>query len=158
MLSSMPGIFSDYKSSSDETLILFLFSNAAVTPSPFMILPEKVPSYICPHPQEGLLCFRIASLIPYSLARLKTCFAPLSKFLVTSFPVFVRTLFLVCSVGSLCVGKPPNCSGHTGIRTSFFANSQTFLLGLLFPSYLHFTPIRQALQSFMKFSELIGFI
>ena len=158
MLSSMPGIFSDYKSSSDETLILFLFSNAAVTPSPFMILPEKVPSYICPHPQEGLLCFKIASLIPSNIARSKTCFAPRLKLSVTSFPFFVRILFPLCSAGSLGVDKPPICSGHIGIRTSFFANSQTFLLGLLFPSYLHFTPIRQALQSFMKFSELIGFI
>lgn len=140
------------------TLIPFLFNNVVVIPSPLMILPEKVPSYTCPQPQEGLLCLKIASLMPNSFANPKTCFAPLAKFFVTSLPVFVKILFLLCSAGSLGVDKPPICSGHTGIKTSFFANSTTFLYSLLLPSYLHFTPIRQALQSFINWSKMEGFI
>ena len=91
----------------------------------------------------------MAFLIPNNLAIFKTCLAPFLKFLVTSFPDLVITFFPFYSAGSLGVGKPPNCSGQTGIKISFFANSKIFLFRLLLPSYRHFIPNRQALQIFI---------
>ena len=40
------------------------FKSAAVTPSPEMSVPENVPSYIVPQPQDGLLDFRITLFAP----------------------------------------------------------------------------------------------
>jgi len=92
---------------------------------------------------------KITSLTPKSFAIFNVSWAPLTNWLVTSFPDLVKTFSPFFSVCSLGAEKPPSCSGQTGIKTSFLERAITFSLGLLLPSYLHLIPNRQALQSFI---------
>ena len=54
----------------------FSFSSSAVTPSPSVSVPENVPSYTRPQPQEGLFSFSTAAVQPYSRARRSVSSAP----------------------------------------------------------------------------------
>lgn len=137
------------RSSSDMTFSPFSFRRAAVMPLPTITRPENVPSWICPTPQEGLLCLRMTSRAPYNLANRRVSRAPLRKFSVTSIPFFVITRWPRCSAGIRGVGNPPNCSGQTGINVSRRSSLRISSFLLLPPSYTQSMPSRQALQSFM---------
>ena len=104
------------KSSSLITKIPSSFKSLVVTPSPLIIFLLKLPSYIFPHPQEGLYCFKIALFIPRSLAIYRVSFAPWIKFWVTSLPDLVKTFVPIISAHSRGVGRPPSCSGQRGIK------------------------------------------
>lgn len=132
-------------SSSFITLMSLLFKSSAKTPSPLASFPENVPSYTLPEPQEGDLDFNIASLQFASCAIFNASSAPFLNSEVTSPPSFVKTLSSLRSEGALGVGKPPSCSGQTGIALPCLTKSITFWQGLALPSPLHFTPAKHAL-------------
>ena len=73
-----------YKSFSLLTFIPSSSNSLAVIPFPGIFLPEKLPSYIRLHPQEGLPSFSIASLHTYKFAIFRVSLAPLAKSSVKS--------------------------------------------------------------------------
>ena len=82
-------------------------SSSAATPFPSVIPSEKVPSWILPFPQEGLLDFRTAAVQPKYRASRSASFAPFSYCAVTSVPSFVSTRSPTRSAGGRGVARPP---------------------------------------------------
>ncbi len=141
------------------TLMPFLFSNAAVTPSPSTNLSENDPSKILPHPQEGLLSVSNASVAPTETAIFKVAWAPFTNSLVTSTPCMFSTFVLPSitsapvpfwiSDGTRGTVNPPRTSGQTGNRLPFLNSSSSSVFSQFLPSKLQLTPNKQALTSFM---------
>ena len=89
------------------TSIPFSRSSAAVTPSPGVSAPVKLPSWMLPWPQEGLRSFKMARVQPQSRARCRASRAPRVYCAVTFVPACVTTLPSRSSAGRRGVGRPP---------------------------------------------------
>lgn len=92
------------KSSSVIALVPFHFSNAVVTPSPSLGCPENVPSYISPHPHDGLIDFTMNWLTLDSLARFRASCAPVTNPRVASFPFLFFAYCYQPSIEGLIIG------------------------------------------------------
>ncbi len=123
----------------------------AVMPSPFLNSPDIITTCV---PHEGLLSLSIAEHARVMQDILFAASAPFMKLSVTSSPRSFNTLAnpLITESPSplsnmdfnLGVGRPPSCSGHTGIRTASFG-TLNFMPELFFRSNLHSKPRRHAL-------------
>ncbi len=142
------------------TFTPFLLSNAAVTPSPTINLPEKLPSKMVPQPQEGLFSVSNASFAPTACAICKASLAPFRNWQVTSTPSMFTTFALPSktsapvppwiSAGTRGTGKPPRTSGQIGNKPLVVNSSRIFGFSQFLPSKLQFIPSRHALTSFKR--------
>ncbi len=106
-------------------------------------------------PQEGLRALSRASRISWALAMASTWRAPRRNCSVRSVPCRSITLAVPArtakpspptrSAAVRGVGRPPSCSGQTGIQWYRCSRWRHAALGLLPPSYLVQSPVRQAL-------------
>src|SRR5574344_113037 len=127
----------------------------AVTPKPSIWVWVKWPSSMWRGPQEGELSLRIAIRIPKNLQALRAASAPALYCWVTSLPLLVRTLFLTISAGSRGVGRPPETSGQKGTSSYFFESCSKNGKSFVPPSYLHFSPVKQALIKIFSIAGLV---
>ena len=110
---------SEFMSFSVKIFIPFPDRRDTVTPSPSVSVPEKVPSYMRPAPQEGLFAFIRAIEMPNLRQSESATSAPFLYSAVTSTPSRRTTFFPCLSAGILGVGSPPSCSGQTVTRVYF---------------------------------------